>query len=224
MAGLVRVLHHWRLDPFSRQARIAAGEKGLRLRLREERVWDGRQDFLALSPEGRTPVLVEGIGPGRTVIAGARALLEYLEETAPQPSLLPGAASTRAEARRLADWFDRKFDAEVINRLVYEQVDKRMMGLGAPDRETLKAGEDALAAHLHYINQLAGGRGYLAGDAFSLADVAGAAHISCVAAVQAIDWSGSPAAKAWWDRVSARPGVEPLFRDEALIGPAPASA
>lgn len=213
MAGLKRTLHHWRLDPFSRQARIAAAEKRVRLRLREERVWDGRQDFLALSPEGRTPVLVEGVGPGRTVIAGARALLEYLEETIPEPSLLPGGASARAEARRLADWFDRKFDAEVKAKLVYEHVDKRMMGLGAADAGIIDEGAEALDAHLHYVAQLAGGRGFLAGAQFSLADVAAAAHLSCVAMVADVDWDAYPAAGRWWRLVSARESVGRVLAD-----------
>lgn len=213
MAGLKRTLHHWRLDPFSRQARIAAGEKGLRLRLREERIWDGRQDFLALSPEGRTPVLVEGVGPGRTVIAGARALLEYLEETIPEPSLLPGGASARAEARRLADWFDRKFDAEVNARLVFEHFDKQMMGLGEPDADVVSRGREALDGHMHYVNQLTGGRGFLAGESFSLADVAAAAHFSCVQAVHTLDWAGHGAADRWWQRICARDSVARLLAD-----------
>ncbi len=204
MPGLNRTLHHWTLDPFSRQARIAAAEKGIRLRLREERVWDGRQAFLDLSPEGRTPVLVEGVGAGRLVIAGARALLEYWEETVPEPTLLPGSASVRAEARRLADWFDRKFDAEVNAFLLNELVDRRLLGSEEPDAERLARGRAALGNHLHYINQLAEGRGFLAGSELSIADIAAAGHLSCLAVLGELDWSGHAAAAAWWRRLITR--------------------
>ncbi len=215
MAGLSRVLHHWSLDPFSRQARIAAAEKGIKLRLREERAWDGRQDFLALSPEGRTPVLVEGVGPGRTVIAGARALLEYFEEIAPEPTLLPGSASMRAEARRLADWFDRKYDAEVNATLAFELADKRMMGLGQPSRKRVAEGRANLQNHLHYITQLAEGRGFLAGEAFSIADIAAVAHLSGLEALGALNWRGHAAGERWWRLVTSRESVAPLLEETA---------
>lgn len=210
-------LHHWVLDPFSRQARLAAAEKGLRLRLREERVWDGRQDFLALNPAGETPVLTTGARPGRLVIVGARALLEFLEETAPTPTLLPGDAAARAEARRLADWFDRKYDAEVNATLLYELVEKRLTGQGPPDPARVAAGRAALVRHLDYLGQLVADRGWLAGPAFSLADVAAAGHVSCLAVLEEVDWARSPPARAWWDRVRRRLSMMTLTEEASPL-------
>jgi glutathione S-transferase len=175
----MRTLHHWVLDPFSRQARLAIAEKGLRVRLKEEHVWDGRQDFLALNPAGTTPVPVEQGAP-KVVIVGARAILEFLEETAPEPALLPKSPVERAEARRLADWFDRKFDAEVNARLLHEKVEKIVTAQGAPSARAIREGRDALRRRRHYIAQLTDARGWLAGERLSIADVAGAAHLSCI--------------------------------------------
>ncbi|MGD2131579.1 MAG: glutathione S-transferase family protein [Maricaulaceae bacterium] len=208
----MRTLHHWVLDPFSRQVRIAFAEKGLRVRLKEERVWDGRQDFLALNPAGETPVLVESGAP-RVVIVGARAILEYLEETKPEPPLLPTGPVERAEARRLADWFDRKFDAEVNAKLMVEKVDKKLTGQGAPNARAIRAGHEAMKLHLHYVAQLAEARGYLAGDRFTIADVAGAAHLSCIDYLGEADWDAFPMAKAWWRKVRARASYKALCED-----------
>jgi glutathione S-transferase len=210
----MRTLHHWVLDPFSRQARLAIAEKGLRVRLKEEHVWDGRQDFLALNPAGTTPVLVEQGAP-KVVVVGARAILEYLEETAPEPALLPKDPVARAEARRLADWFDRKFDAEVNARLLHEKVEK-MVTARAPSGRAIREGRDALERHLHYVAQLAEARGWLAGDRLTIADVAGAAHLSCIDYLGEVDWDAVPPAKAWFGRWKARASYRSLLEDRML--------
>ncbi|MCG8443331.1 MAG: glutathione S-transferase family protein [Caulobacterales bacterium] len=211
--SVMATLYHWRLDPFSRQARIAAGEKGVRMRLKEERVWDGRQAFLALNPAGSTPVLVVEPGAGRTVVVGARALLEYLEETEPDPPLLPAAPAARAEARRLADWFDRKYDAEVNAAILHERVERLVTGQGAPDGDALAQGREALARHLHYVSQLAEDRGGLAGERFGLADLAAAAHLSVADYLGEVDWDAFPAAARWYEGVKSRPSFRPLLED-----------
>jgi glutathione S-transferase len=208
----MRTLHHWVLDPFSRQARLAIAEKGLRVRLREEHVRDGRQDFLALNPAGTTPVLVESGAP-RVAIVGARAILEYLEETAPEPALLPKDPVARAEARRLTDWFDRKFDAEVNAKLLFERVEKRVTAQGAPSSRAIREGRDALKRHLHYVAQLAEARGWLAGDRLSLADIAAAAHLSCADYLGEADWDAFPAAGAWFRRWTERESYRALIED-----------
>jgi glutathione S-transferase len=218
---LSRTLYHWRLDPFSRQVRLALAEKGVATRLKEERVWDGRQDFLALNPAGATPVLVLEPAARKIVIVGARALLEYLEETEPAPALLPRHPALRAEARRLADWFDRKFDAEVNGTILHEKIDKLMTGGGPPSVAAIREGRTALRAHLAYVARLVDERPWLAGDQMTIADLAGAAHLSCVDYFGEVDWDGYPPAKAWYQKLKSRPSFRPLLAD-TLVGVPPA--
>ena len=52
-------LFHHPFCPHSRFVRLALGEFGIAPRLVEERVWERREAFLALNPEGKTPVLIE---------------------------------------------------------------------------------------------------------------------------------------------------------------------
>lgn len=218
----MRTLHHWVLDPFSRQVRLAIAEKGVRARLREEHVWDGRQDFLAINPAGATPVLVEGSAP-KVAIIGARAILEYLEETEPAPALLPARPIERAEARRLADWFDRKFDAEVNACILFEKVEKKVTGQGPPDAAMIRRGREALKEHLRYVAQLAEARGYLAGSHVTIADLAAAGHLSCMDYLGEIDWSAYGAAKAWWRTMKGRASYATLLEDR-LQGLPPAAS
>jgi maleylacetoacetate isomerase len=57
-----------------------------------------KSDYLALNPQGLVPFLIDG----EARIAQSLAIIEYLEETHPQPPLLPRAAAERAHVRSLA--------------------------------------------------------------------------------------------------------------------------
>ncbi len=85
----MRILHHWPLDPWSRQVRLALAEKKLDFEAEYQRFWDLPDDLVALNPTGLPPVLVEETDKGRTALCETRAILEYLEETHPDPALLP---------------------------------------------------------------------------------------------------------------------------------------
>ena len=52
----MRVLFHTLLSPFSRKVRVALGEKGLDFDLMAEKVWEQREEFLALNPAGQVLV------------------------------------------------------------------------------------------------------------------------------------------------------------------------
>src|SRR6185369_869550 len=123
-----RTLHHFPLDPASRQVRLALGEKRLAFTEVQERVWEQRPELLALNPSGLTPILVEKRNSKTVVVCEVRAILEHLEESEPEPPLLGRDARDRAEARRLMQWFDRKFDGEVNAYLLLEKMEKRLMG------------------------------------------------------------------------------------------------
>ncbi len=56
------------------------------------------REFRALNPHGLIPVLVDG----EHTLTQSLAILEYLEETHPQPPLLPRSPAERAEVRALA--------------------------------------------------------------------------------------------------------------------------
>ncbi len=94
-----RTLHHFPLDPASRQARLVLGEKKLAFTEVIEKYWEGRPQFLELNPSGLTPVLIEEEAGIRVVFCESRAILDHLEETEPEPGLLPRETAFRSEAR-----------------------------------------------------------------------------------------------------------------------------
>ena len=214
----MRVLYHLWLSPFCRKVRIVLMEKRLEFELKAENVWERRAEFLALNPAGDVPVLVENDG---TAISGSDAICEFLDEVHPDPGLIGRQALHRAEVRRLVHWFDKKFDREVTENLVGQKMMKRFLGLGAPDSKAVRAGHANIHHHLDYIGYLTERRTWLAGDDFSLADVAAAAHLSTVDYVGDVPWSEHPESKNWYARVKSRPSFRSLLQDHIPGAPPP---
>jgi glutathione S-transferase len=211
-------LFHQLLCPHSRYVRLILGEYGLDARLAEERFWDRREEFLVLNPAGDIPVLVE---EGQPPVPGATVIAEYLDETRggtlQSERLLPASPSERIEVRRLASWFNDKFHAEVSGLLVRERVFKRFMtaeqGGGPPDTDVIRAARTNVRYHLAYIGWLVRTRNFLSGDRLTLADLAGAAHLSVVDYLGDVPWSEDEAAKNWYARVKSRPSFRALLAD-----------
>ena len=208
-----RTLYHFPLDPASRQVRLALGEKRSALSDVAERVWEQRPEFLALNPSGMTPVLVEVSDGKQLVVCEVRAILEHLEETNPEPPLLGREAADRAEARRLMQWFDRKFDHEVNALILREKMERRLFGGGAPQLNVLREGRDALRVHLTYMDGLLAQRDWLAGARLSLADFAAAANLSVIDYFGDVPWREFPGVKTWYMKLKSRPCFRPLLAD-----------
>lgn len=206
-------LHHFPLDPASRQVRLALGEKRLPFSEIQVRYWERPRDFTKLNPSGMTPVLVAGDGDERLVLCEARAILGWLEEAHAEPSLLGREAAERAEARRLIQWFDRKFEYEAGGFILHEKMEKRLLGLGAPELANLRQGREGLKNHLYYIDTLLQAREWLAGRRLSLADFAAAAHLSVIDYFGDVPWADFPGVKTWYMKLKSRPAFRPLLND-----------
>lgn len=59
---------------------------------------DQDANYLALNPQGKVPILIDG----EHVLTQSLAIIEYLDETCPEPPLLPGDATQRSRLRALA--------------------------------------------------------------------------------------------------------------------------
>jgi glutathione S-transferase len=217
----MRQLYHLPISPACRKVRLVMAEKGLDFELVEERDWERRDEFLMLNPAGEVPVLVEEGEP----LSGATPIAEYLEETAPDVKLLPEEPLARAEVRRLVDWFDRKFAAEVSDGLIFEKVTRRFLsaadGGGAPDMIVVRAALHNLRYHLDYICYLMEERNWLAGEALTLADLTAAAHLSCLDYVGDVPWAQYQGAKDWYVRIKSRPSFRGILADHMAGMPPP---
>ncbi len=94
-------LHHYFRSSASYRVRIALALKGLQAEMvpvhlvRNEQL---QEPFSAISPSRLVPLLTHG----EAMLTQSLAIIEYLDEVHPEPSLLPGDALARARIRSLA--------------------------------------------------------------------------------------------------------------------------
>ena len=91
---------YWRSSAAYR-VRIALNLKALEYEQRSLHLRDGDQrgsDYLKLNPQARVPTLVDG----EIILTQSQSITEYLEETYPEPPLLPADPVQRARTRAIA--------------------------------------------------------------------------------------------------------------------------
>jgi len=198
--------------------RLSLAEKKIEVELVEEKYWEQDADFLRRNPAGKVPVLkIDGI-----TMAESGPICEYLEEAYPNPALMPKDPKERFEVRRLVSWFDDKFHDEVTSKLLYERVNKKVMGQGYPDSKNIKAGARSIKFHLDYMGWLLDQRRWLAGNQMSLADFAAAAHLSALDYISDVDWNRNENVKDWYAKIKSRPAFRSILADQVSGFPPPA--
>jgi glutathione S-transferase len=206
------LLYQFPLCPFSRKTRLALSEKGVGYDLEHAYPWDAGDEFYALNPAGRTPVLHDPAK--RLTLVDSQAICEFFEETVDKTPLILGNAVQRAEIRRLVALFDQNFFADVTHPLMHEKMKKRLVLRTSPDSGTLRSAMRLAHEHLEYIDWLVGNRRWLAGAQLSLADFAAAAQISVADYLGGIDWSGHDEAHGWYRVMKSRPSFRPLLTEK----------
>ena len=207
----MNTLYHLPFSANSRLVRVALSEKKIDIKLIVEPIWERRDIFLALNPEGQVPVLLTN---ENIPLSGASVIIEWLEDVSSESSLIGKDINFRAEARRIMFWFNNKFSSEVESSIVYEKIMKVFMGKGNPDANILRVGRKNLIIHMQYIDWLSKNRDWLAGKSFSIADISASANLSILDYLGEIKWKDFSYAKEWYARVKSRPSFRGVLLDK----------
>jgi GSH-dependent disulfide-bond oxidoreductase len=156
-----------------------------------------RQPYLALNPDGKVPIIIDQSTSGSSfLLTQSNAILFYIAEQAPG-SLLPEKNSM---LRALV--FERFF--YFLTDVIAPSHSAFRLRLGGGQSGTDDLDQYAMTMLMAAERFLETSR-FMAGDKFSLADVA--AFTIALAYQQSVDWQGAPNLKSWFDLVSMRPAV-----------------
>jgi glutathione S-transferase len=151
MAVALKLISH-KLCPYVQRAVIALTEKGVEFERIDIDLANKPDWFLAISPLGKTPVLLVG----DTAIFESAVILEYLEETQPR-TLHPANALVRAEHR---GWIE--FGSTVLNDIAGFYA--------AKDEATFKARTTQLKQRFARLETRTAASPWFDGAEFSLVD------------------------------------------------------
>ena len=176
------ILHNYDFSNYAEKARLALGYKGLSWRSVTIPPVAPKPDLTPLTGGyRRTPVLQIGAD----IYCDTRLILLELERRVPAPAIFPPALA--AEARMIAFWAENQLFRPMALYVSGSNMDllpeslqadrARMRGLPIPNAETVKRAARRNApmvrTQLTWIeNLLSDGRGWIAGDAVTIADFA----------------------------------------------------
>ena len=169
---------------------------------------DGEQkspEHLARSPFGKLPVLELDDG---TCVSESLAIIEYLEERYPEPSLIGGDAEERARVRDL----ERKLDLDIliaIGRIVHATNSPLDLPPNPPVAEAARSGLDETLAWLDGV--LADGRPFVAGDRPTIADCTLAAGLQFARFRDAVSLEDLPEVARWDTSYRERPSAKSVL-------------
>jgi len=194
----VPTLHSHPLSTFAQRVRIALHEKGvdwevddLDFQAREHK----GETHLARHPYGKVPALTVA----DVAIFESTAILEYLEETHPQPPLMPATVEGRGCARSWMKACDVYF-ANHVGTIVFPM---RFLPENRWRKDEIEDARRRIARYLVALeSQLTGD--WLVGDELTLADVCHAPFFQFPRHLQV---EHPPKVAAWVERLLARPSV-----------------
>ena len=160
--------------------------------------------FKAKNPSGLVPALELDDG---TILAECTAITEYLDGIGTGPSLIGDTPKARATVHMM----QRRAEADLLDA-VGAYFHHATPGLG-PDIETSQCAEwghlqkNRAVAGMRYFDQVLGEQDYVAGDAFSMADITAFAGLAFADFAQIEIPEDCGHLQAWRAKVAARPSI-----------------
>jgi glutathione S-transferase len=202
-------------SPFVRKVLAVCEMKGVPYRLDPIVPFYGNDGFGDLSPLRRIPVFIDD----EVSLCDSTVICEYLEERYPTPSILPGDAAARAQARWLEEYSDTRMGDVFIWRVFYEAVTLPFVFQRPRDKQKIaEVVADEIPQVMDYLEKVAPVEGFL-GREISLGDLVIAIPFANLRWAR-VDPDGArwPKTVAWVARTQAVPALAiPTGWGEALM-------
>ncbi len=234
-------LYHHGSSACAAKVRFALGEKQLAWSGHYIDILKGEQftpEYLAINPKGVVPVLVDN----GAIIPESTVICEYVEEAFPAHPIYPDTPQERARVRLWTKAVDEELhpacsaityvvshrhtilrngagdfatflnagarEGTAARTLKWQWIQQGLEAPGAADKIRL------YDAYLHQMETSLGAQTWLAGETFSMADIALAPYVNRLAALGMHGmWSNGrlPRVEAWFENIQQRPTFSPAF-------------
>jgi glutathione S-transferase len=156
--------------------------------------------YATINPKGAVPALQ--LDDGQVLTEGV-AIVQYLADQKPEANLAPAAGTM--ERYRLQEWLN----------YIASELHKAFSPLfrSTTPEDAKREIREGLRAKFEYVNRELGGKPFLLGDRFSVAD----AYLFTIltwAKFTAVDLSRFPALTAYYQRIKERPAVQAAIEVE----------
>ncbi|HEX2594366.1 MAG TPA: glutathione S-transferase family protein [Rhizomicrobium sp.] len=204
------------VSPFVRKVRVVLAEKGVEYQLDQVNPFAPPPEFLAISPLKRIPVLRDTDVPEPNTLPDSSIICDYLENKYPNPPLYPSNPFQRARALWFEEYADSTMASNIGSGLFFERIVKKMMRQQTDESVCQKTLSEKLPPLFDYLSKEIAGRQYLAGDAFSIADISvGTIFVNFVHAGEALDTGRWPELAKYIASIHARPSFKALIDEES---------
>lgn len=188
------------LSPYVRKVLAVLHIKGLAYEIDPLIPFLGDDQFSAVSPLRRIPVLIDEA----VTLADSSVICQYLEDRYPQPPLYPAQIGARARARWLEEYADTRM-GEVFIWQLFNQVaiNPHVWGKKTDEEALAKTLSEEMPKILDYLETQLPRQGFCFGE-LSIADISVAAFFRNAAFVRySVDAQRWPATAAFVERVLA---------------------
>ena len=198
--------------PSPRRVTLYLAEKSIELDTVEVDLKSGEHltdEFQAKSPECTVPVLELDDG---TCLWNSIAIRQYLESRHPEPKLLGRDALERARVTQWLMWIEHNgmmAAAEAFRNAAKGMADHALPGRRpVPQIEALvDRGVRRFGYFLKDLDELLGTREYVAGDAFTVADIDTLVMIDFGSRVTRLGMDPHEQLSRWYKRITSRPAI-----------------
>jgi glutathione S-transferase len=203
------------LSPFVRKVRVVLAEKGLKYEHDPVSPFQPPPAFLEISPLKRIPVLRDTDLPEPNTLPDSSIICDYLEHKFPKPALYPSDPFQRARAL----WFEEYADSVLAQAcglgLFFERVVKKLLKQQTDENVVAATLKEKLPPLFGYLEKEIGKRKFLAGDAFSIADISVCTMlVNFEHAGEKIDASRWPELARYVGATHARPSFKACIDEE----------
>jgi glutathione S-transferase len=169
----------------------------------QEKKTKAGKDYWTINPKGQVPALQLDSGD---MLTEGPVIVQYLADQKPASGLVPPAGSI--ERYRVQEWLN----------FIASELHKSFGPIFRPTTpDAYKAiSKENLGKRFDWIDKQLGGRSYLMGDKFTVADAYLFTVLRWTSRIE-IDLAKWPNLKAYVERVAARPKVQAAMKAEGLI-------